>query len=56
VDLLDKVRKTPEWKKFLEDGAFNATAMTGKEYAEWVAKNEQLHMGLMKEAGFLAQK
>jgi hypothetical protein len=28
--------------------------MTGKEYAEWVTKNEQLHYGLMKEAGFLA--
>ena len=56
VDLLDKVRATPEWKKFLEDGAFNSTSMTGKQYADWVVKNEQLHMGLMKEAGFLAAK
>jgi putative tricarboxylic transport membrane protein len=56
VDLLDKVRATPEWKKFLEDGAFNSTSMTGKQYADWVAKNEALHMGLMKEAGFLAAK
>ncbi len=56
VDILDKVRQTPEWKKFLEDGAYNSSAMTGKEYADWVAKNEQLHMGLMKEAGFLAEK
>ncbi len=54
VDLLEKVRQTPEWKKFMEDGAFNQTALTGKEYADWVAKNETLHYGLMKEAGFLA--
>ena len=56
VELLDKVRQTPEWKKFMEDGAFNQTTMTGKEYGDWVAKNEQLHHGLMKEAGFLAEK
>jgi hypothetical protein len=28
--------------------------MTGKEYADWVAKNEKLHYGLMKDAGFLS--
>ena len=54
VDVLDKVRQTPEWKKFLEEGAFNTTTMTGKAYVDWVTKNDQLHMGLMKEAGFLA--
>ena len=54
VDVLDKVRQTPEWKKFLEDGAYNSTSMTGKAYADWVAKNEELHHALMKEAGFLA--
>ena len=54
VDVLDKVRATPEWKKFLEDGAFNTTALKGKEYAEWVAKNDDHHRALMKEAGFLA--
>src|SRR5215212_3365017 len=43
VDLLEKVRQTPEWKKFMEDGAFNQTALAGKEYADWVAKNEDLH-------------
>ena len=54
VDLMEKVRQTPEWKKFMEDGAFNTTAISGKEYADWVAKAEQLHYGLMKEANFLA--
>ena len=56
VDLLNKVKETPEWKKFMEDGAFNTTSMAGKQYADWVAKNEQTHMSLMKEAGFLAAK
>ena len=54
VEVFDKVRQTPEWKKFLEEGAFNSTSMTGKDYTDWVARNEQLHYGLMKDAGFLA--
>ena len=53
VDLLDKVRATPEWKAFMEQGAFNQSHMTGKEYADWVANAEKLHEELMKEAGFL---
>jgi tripartite-type tricarboxylate transporter receptor subunit TctC len=55
ADLLDKVRQTPEWKEFMERGAFNQTTMTGKEYSDWVAKAEKLHQDLMKEAGFLAK-
>ncbi len=55
VDLFTKVRATPEWKDFMEKGAFNQTFMTGKAYADWVAKAEELHRGLMKEAGFLAK-
>jgi tripartite-type tricarboxylate transporter receptor subunit TctC len=54
VDLFKKVRETPDWKKFMEDGAFNQTFMSGKEYVDWVAKAETLHKQLMQEAGFLA--
>ena len=54
VDVLKKVRETPEWKKFMEDGAFNTTALTGKAYTDWVAKEEKRHYDLMKEAAFLA--
>jgi putative tricarboxylic transport membrane protein len=54
VDLLKKVRETPEWKKLMEDGAFNQTFMAGKEFADWVAKEDSRHQALMKEAGFLA--
>jgi tripartite-type tricarboxylate transporter receptor subunit TctC len=56
VNLFKKVRETPEWKKFMQDGAFTQTFMAGKQYADWVAKAETLHRDLMKEAGFLAKK
>ena len=54
VDLLKKVRETPEWKQLMHDGAFNQTFMTGADYAKWVEKEENRHRDLMKEAGFLA--
>jgi putative tricarboxylic transport membrane protein len=56
IELFKKVRGTAEWNKLMEDGAFNQTTMTGKEYVEWVAKAETLHRNLMAEAGFLAKK
>ena len=56
VDLLKKVRETPDWKDFMEKGAFNQTALNGQAYADWVAREEARHLGLMKEAGFIAGK
>jgi putative tricarboxylic transport membrane protein len=56
VGLFRKVRETPEWKEYMERGAYNQTFMSGKEFADWVAKAEQDHVTLMKEAGFLAKK
>jgi putative tricarboxylic transport membrane protein len=54
IDMLKKVRETPDWKDFMEKGAFNQTALNGKEYADWVAKEEARHVMLMKSAGFIA--
>ena len=54
VELLDKVRATPEWKDFMAKGAFNPTTMTGQAYFDWLARTEQQHRVLMKEAGFIA--
>jgi tripartite-type tricarboxylate transporter receptor subunit TctC len=54
VDLLKKVRDTPEWKKLMHDGAFNQTTMSGADYAKWVENEEKRHRDLMKAAGFLA--
>jgi len=53
TDLMAKVRATPDWKDFMEKGAFRQTALTGQAYFDWVGKNEQLHRELMKQAGFL---
>ena len=55
VDLFKKVRETPEWKDFMEKGAFNQSFMTGPEYVKWVESAEKTHQDLMKEAGFLAK-
>ncbi len=55
VDLFKRVRETADWKKFMEDGAFNTTFMSGPEYAKWVEKAESTHRELMREAGFLAK-
>ena len=54
VQLFAKLRALPEWKDFMDKGAFNTTAMTGAAFEEWLGKNEQMHRVLMKEAGFIA--
>ena len=54
VDLLQKVRETPEWKSLMNDGAFNQSFKTGADFAKWVETEEKRHQSLMKEAGFLA--
>jgi putative tricarboxylic transport membrane protein len=54
VNLFKKVRETPDWKEFMDRGAFDQTFMSGDEFGKWVEKNDKLHYDLMKEAGFLA--
>lgn len=56
VDLLAKVRETPEWKDYMINGAFNQTSMTGAEFKTWVENAEARHKELMAEAGFLAKR
>jgi tripartite-type tricarboxylate transporter receptor subunit TctC len=55
TDLFAKVRALPEWKEFMERGAFNQTAMNGQAYFDWAGRNEQQHRVLMREAGFLSK-
>jgi putative tricarboxylic transport membrane protein len=55
IGLFRKVRETPEWKEFMERGAFNQSFKSGAEYVKWVQGAEDLHRNLMKEAGFLAK-
>jgi putative tricarboxylic transport membrane protein len=56
VELLKKVRETPEWKQLMAEGAFNPTFMAGADFAKWVDNEDKRHQTLMKEAGFLAVK
>ena len=53
VDLMKKVRATPEWKAFMQTGAFNQSFMTGKKFHDWLAKTAAFHHDLMAKAGFL---
>jgi tripartite-type tricarboxylate transporter receptor subunit TctC len=55
VNMLKKVRETPEWKDYMEKGAFNQTSMSGPDYVKWLGNAENLHRDLMKEAGFIAK-
>ncbi len=54
-ELFKKVRALPEWKEFMDKGAFNTTALEGQAFFDWLGKNEQMHRVLMRDAGFIAQ-
>ena len=53
LDVLKKVRETPEWKDYMEKGAFNQSFMSGPEFVTWLQGAEKLHHDLMESAGFL---
>ena len=55
TDVFQKVRQLPEWKEFMETGAFKDTFMQGQEFQDWLLKAEVEHFRLMREAGFLAK-
>lgn len=54
VGVLEKVRALPEWREFIETGAFDDTFKTGSEYVTWLALAEAMHRRLMTDANFLA--
>ena len=53
VGFLKKVTETPEWKKYMDDGALKPAFATGDEYVKWVEANEKLHRDLMAKGGLL---
>jgi putative tricarboxylic transport membrane protein len=55
VNMLKKVRETPEWKDYMEKGAFNQTTLSGEDFNKWLGTAENMHRELMKEAGFIAK-
>jgi putative tricarboxylic transport membrane protein len=55
VGVFEKVRALPEWKEFIETGAFDDTFKTGAAYVAWLEQAEAMHRTLMTEAKFLAK-
>ena len=56
INVLESSTRTGYYlKKFMDEGAFNQTFMTGAEFAKWVANEEIRHRLLMQEAGFVAK-
>jgi len=53
VAFLKKVTETPEWKKYMDEGALKPAFATGDEYVKWVEENEKLHRELMAKGGLL---
>jgi putative tricarboxylic transport membrane protein len=55
VGFLKKITDTPEWKKYMEDGALKPAFASGADYVKWVEENEKLHRELMAKGGLLKQ-
>jgi len=53
VGFLKKVYDTPDFQKYLSDGALKPSFASGAEYVKWVEENEQLHKDLMAKGGLL---
>ncbi len=53
TDFLKKVYETPDFKKYLSEGALKPAFSTGPEYVKWVDENEKLHRELMAKEGLL---
>jgi putative tricarboxylic transport membrane protein len=54
VNVLKKVKETPEWKDFVERGAYNEEFLTGDRFATFLEEDEKRHREIMQRAGFLA--
>jgi putative tricarboxylic transport membrane protein len=53
VALLKKVTETPEWHKYMDDGALKPAFAVGAEYVTWLESADQLHRDLMTKGGLL---
>jgi putative tricarboxylic transport membrane protein len=55
VNLLKKVRETPEWQDFFKRGAYKDDFLTGAEFEKFLVDDEKRHRVIMEQAGFLAK-
>jgi tripartite-type tricarboxylate transporter receptor subunit TctC len=53
ADLLQRVRELPEWKAFIEAGAFEDRFLTGPAFGEWLELAEARHRSWMRDAQLL---
>jgi putative tricarboxylic transport membrane protein len=55
ADVLEKVSKTPEWAEFVARTAQTARFMKGKEFTDFVAKDEAANAKVFKSEGWVVQ-
>jgi putative tricarboxylic transport membrane protein len=54
VNLLRQVREKPEWKDFVNRGAYKDEFLFGAEFEKFLEQDEKRHHDIMQRAGFLA--
>ncbi len=55
IGFLKKVNDTPDFQKYLSDGALKSAFTTGNEYVKWLEGAEKLHRDLMTKGGLLTK-
>jgi putative tricarboxylic transport membrane protein len=55
VNLLKQVRETPEWKDFVNRGAYKDDFLSGDAFAKFLEADEKRNRDIMDKAGFIAQ-
>jgi len=53
VDLLRKVRETPEWKDFIKRGAYKDEFLVGKEFTQFLEEDERHLKEVMEKTGLI---
>jgi len=53
VAFLKKVYDSPDFKKYMEEGALKPAFASGDEYVKWLQENEGIHKELMAKGGLL---
>ena len=54
VDLLKQVVSKPEWKEYMENNALKSVFLSGKEFSDFLEKDEAAHKEIMTTAGFIS--
>ena len=56
IDVLTKVKETPEWKEWLRTGLQSDFFVTGSKFDEYIEADEKKHFEQFSEDGWLADK